>query len=128
MTNKKHIISGIFWGCMAAIVVGNLVTNRKTTCSNPDTASIAPERHEPESSKDSVSYSDAVTAIMHSDMLSTYKQQIISFLDTNMSEDIYKSVICIAADSHMLGSNRRDTIRKICEQHREKNIGYNERM
>lgn len=127
MTNKKYMIGGIFCGCIAAIVVGNLVTNRKT-------ANITSDHHEPESSEDSVSsndsvsYSDAVIAIMHSDMLSTYKQQIISFLDTNMSEDIYKSVICIAADSHMLGSNRRDTIRKICEQHREKNIGYNERM
>lgn len=121
MANKKYMIGGILWGCIAAIVVGNLVTNRKT-------ANIMSDHHEPESSEDSVSYSDAVTAIMHSDMLSTYKQQIISFLDTNMSEDIYKSVICIAADSHMLGSNRRDTIRKICEQHREKNIGYNERM
>lgn len=126
MANKKHIICGIFWGCMAAIVVGNLVINRKTTCGNSDTASITPDRHE--LSNDSVSYSDAVTAIMHSDMLSTYKQQSISFLGTNMSEDIYKSVICIAADSHMLGSNRRDTIRKICERYREKNIGYNERM
>lgn len=126
MTNKKHIIGGIFWGCIAAIVVGNLVTNRKTTCGNPDTASITPDRHE--SNKDPISYGDAVAAIMHSDMLSTYKQQSISFLDTNMSEDIYKSVICIAADSHMLGSNRRDTIRKICERYREKNMDYNERM
>lgn len=121
MTNKKHIISGIFWGCIAAIVVGNLVTNHKA-------ANISSNHHEPESSKDSVSYSEAVAAIMKSDMLSAYKQQIISFLGTNMSEDIYKSIICIAADSRMLGANKRDTIQKICEQYREKNMSYNERM
>ena len=121
MTNKKHIIGGIFWGCIAAIVVGNLVTNRKT-------ANITSDHHEPESSEDSVSYSDAVAAIINSDMLSAYKQQIISSLDTNMSKDIYKSIICIAADSDMLGVNRCSVIREICERYREKNIGYNERM
>ena len=126
MTNKKHIIGGIFWGCIAAIVVGNLVTNRKTTCGNSDTASITPDRHEP--NKDPISYGDAVAAVVNSDMLSAYKQQIISFLDNNMSEDIYKAIICIATDSSMLSSNRCYTIRKICEQHREKNISYNERM
>lgn len=31
MANKKHIIGGIFWGCIAAIIIGNLITNRKAT-------------------------------------------------------------------------------------------------
>lgn len=39
MTNKKYIISGIFWGCIAAIIVGNLITNRKA-------ANISPDHHE----------------------------------------------------------------------------------
>lgn len=122
MTNKKYIIGGIFWGCIAAIVVGNLITNHKAA--NAENAITESEN----THIDSVSYSDAVTAIMNSDMYGLIKQQTIALLGTDMGEDVYKSIIRVAEDKEMLAAYKRDTIRQICERYREKNIGYNERM
>ena len=118
--NRGFIVGSIFGGIIATIVVGNVLShcrsiNTETTDSEPKT-------------DDYTSYSDAVNAIMNTEMLSTWKQEMINAISTDMSEDIYKAIVCIARDEHMLNAVKRDTVLKICEQFREKNKPYNERM
>lgn len=121
MNNRAFVVGSIFGGIIATIVVGNILSHRRnieaeTTDSEPKT-------------DDAVSYSDAVNAIIgNTSMLSTVKQEIISSMNVDMSEDIYKSIICIIQDENMLNSVKRNTILDICDQFREKNKPYNERM
>ena len=119
--NRGFIVGSIFGGIIATIVVGNVLshnrnTGKETTDSEPKT-------------DDTVSYSDAVNAIIgNTSMLSTVKQEIIGSMSVDMSEDIYKSIICIVQDENMLNAVKRNTILDICEKFREKNKPYNERM
>ena len=119
--NKAFIVGSIFGGIIATIVVGNVLSHNRnieaeTTDSEPKT-------------DDTVSYSDAVNAIVSNPiMLSTVKQEIIGAMSVDMGEDIYKSIICIAQDEGMLNAVKRNTILDICEKFREKNKSYNERM
>ena len=119
--NKAFIVGSIFGGIIATIVVGNVLSHHRnieaeTTNSEPKT-------------DDAVSYSDAVNAIIgNAQMLGTVKQEIIGAMSVDMSEDIYKSIICIAQDENMLNAVKRNTILDICEKFREKNKPYNERM
>ena len=121
MNNRAFVVGSIFGGIIATIVVGNVLshnrnTDNKTTDSEPKTDGT-------------VSYSDAVNAIIgNTSMLSTVKQEIISSMTVDMSEDIYKSIICIVQDENMLNAVKRNTILDICEKFREKNKPYNERM
>ena len=121
MNNRAFVVGSIFGGIIATIVVGNVlshhrITDNETTDSKPKT-------------DDTVSYSDAVNAIVsNTNMLGTVKQEIISSMSVDMSEDIYKSIICIAQDENMLNTVKRNTIINICNQFREKNKPYNERM
>ena len=122
MANNKAFIAGsIFGGIIATIVVGNVLSHHRnieaeTTNSEPET-------------DDAVSYSDAVNAIIgNTNMLGTVKQEIIGAMSVDMGEDIYKSIICIAQDENMLNAVKRNTIIDICDQFREKNKPYNERM
>ena len=118
--NMGFIVGSIFGGIIATIVVGNVLShcrsiNTETTDSEPKT-------------DDHMSYSDVVNAIMNTEMLSTWKQEMINAISTDMSEDIYKSIACIAQDEHMLNAVKRNTIIDICDRFREKNKPYNERM
>ena len=119
--NRAFVVGSIFGGIIATIVVGNVLSHNRnieaeTTGSEPET-------------DDAVSYSDAVNAIVGiTNMLGTVKQEIISSMNVDMGEDIYKSIICIAQDEGMLNVVKRDTILDICEKFREKNKPYNERM
>ena len=121
MNDRAFIVGSIFGGIIATIVVGNVLShcrsiNAETTDSEPKT-------------DDTVSYSDAVNAIVSNPiMLSTVKQEIIGSMSVDMSEDIYKSIICIAQDENMLNAAKRNTIINICNRFREKNKPYNERM
>ena len=121
MNNRAFVVGSIFGGIIATIVVGNVLSHRRnidseTTDSEPKT-------------DDHASYSDAVNAIVsNTKMLGTVKQEIISSMSVDMSEDIYKSIICIAQDENMLNAVKRNTILDICEKFREKNKPYNERM
>ena len=121
MNNRAFIVGSIFGGIISTIVVGNVLShcrsiNTETTDSEPKT-------------DDTVSYSDAVNAIIgNTSMLGTIKQEIIGSMSVDMSEDIYKSIICIAQDENMLNTVKRNTIINICNQFREKNKPYNERM
>ena len=121
MNNKAFIVGSIFGGIIATIVVGNVLSHNRnieaeTTDSEPKT-------------DDAVSYSDAVKAIVsNAQMLGTVKQEIIGAMSVDMGEDIYKSIICIAQDENMLNAVKRNTILDICDQVREKNKPYNERM
>lgn len=121
MNNRAFVVGSIFGGIIATIVVGNVLSHRRnidteTTDSEPKT-------------DDAVSYSDAVNAIVgNTIMLGTVKQEIINSMSIDMSEDIYKSIICIAQDENMLNAVKRNTILDICEKFREKNKPYNERM
>ena len=121
MNNKAFIVGSIFGGIIATIVVGNVLSHNRN---------IEAETIDSEPKTDStVSYSDAVNAIIgNASMLSTVKQEIISSMNVDMSEDIYKSIICIAQDENMLDAVKRNTIIDICKQFREKNKPYNERM
>ena len=120
MNNKAFIVGSIFGGIIATIVVGNVLSHNRsieaeTTDSEPKT-------------DDAVSYSDAVKAIVsNAQMLGTVKQEIISSMNVDMGEDIYKSIICIAQDENMLNAVKRNTILDICDQFREKNKGYSEK-
>ena len=120
MNNKAFIVGSIFGGIIATIVVGNVLSHHRnieaeTTDSEPET-------------DDAVSYSDAVNAIVsNAQMLSTVKQEIIGAMSVDMSEDIYKSIICIVKDENMLNAVKRNTILDICDQFREKNKGYSEK-
>ena len=121
MNNRAFVVGSIFGGIIATIVVGNVLshnrnTDNETTDSEPKTDNRA-------------SYSDAVNAIVsNTKMLGTVKQEIISSMSVDMSEDIYKSIICVARDENMLNAVKRNTILDICEKFREKNKPYNERM
>ena len=121
MNNKAFVVGSIFGGIIATIVVGNVLSHRRnieaeTTNSEPET-------------DDAVSYSDAVNAIIgNTNMLSTVKQEIIGAMSVDMGEDIYKSIICIVKDENMLNAVKCNTILDICDQFREKNKPYNERM
>ena len=121
MNNRAFVVGSIFGGIIATIVVGNMLSHRRnidneTTDSEPKT-------------DDAVSYSDAVNAIVsNAQMLSTVKQEIIGSMSVDMSEDIYKSIVCIAQEENMLNAVKRNTILDICEKFREKNKPYNERM
>ena len=118
--NRAFVVGSIFGGIIATIVVGNVLSHNRNT--NNETTDSEPK------TDDRTSYSDAVNAIMNTEMLSTWKQEMINAISTDMSEDIYKAIICIAQDEHMLNAVKRNTVVKICEQFREKNKPYNERM
>ena len=120
MNNKAFIVGSIFGGIIATIVVGNVLSHHR----NIDAETIDSEPK----TNDAVSYSDAVNAIVsNAQMLSTVKQEIIGAMSVDMSEDIYKSIICIARDENMLNAVKRNTILDICDQFREKNKGYSEK-
>lgn len=120
MNNRAFVVGSIFGGIIATIVVGNVLSHRRNA--NTETTDSEPKTN------DSVSYSDAVNAITNTEMLSTWKQEMINAISTDMSEDIYKAIVCIAQAEHMLNVVKRDTILDICEKFREKNKPYNERM
>ena len=121
MNNRAFVVGSIFGGIIATIVVGNVLShNRKI---NVETTDSEPK------TDDTVSYSDAVNAIVsNAQMLGTVKQEIINSMSIDMSEDIYKSIICIVQDENMLNAVKRNTILDICEKFREKNKPYSERM
>ena len=111
MNNRAFVVGSIFGGIIATIVVGNVLSHNRNTDNK------------------TVSYSDVVNAIVsNTKMLGTVKQEIISSMSVDMSEDIYKSIICIVQDENMLNAVKRNTILDICEKFREKNKPYNERM
>ena len=119
--NRAFVVGSIFGGIIATIVVGNTLSHRRIT--DNETTDSKPK------TDDTVSYSDAVNAIVsNTKMLGTVKQEIISSMSVDMNEDIYKSIICIVQDENMLNAVKRNTILDICDQFREKNKPYNERM
>ena len=120
MNNRAFVVGSIFGGIIATIVVGNVLSHRRNT--DNEATDFEPK------TDDRTPYSDAVNAITNTEMLSTWKQEMINAISTDMSEDIYKAIVCIAQDEHMLNAVKRDTVLKICEQFREKNKPYNERM
>ena len=120
MNNRAFVVGSIFGGIIATIVVGNMLshcrnTNTETTDSEPKT-------------DNTVSYSDAVNAIVSSGMVGIVKVEMIGAMPIDMSSAVYKSIICVVQDEKMLSASKRDTVLKICEQFREKNKPYNERM
>ena len=121
MNNRAFVVGSIFGGIIATIVVGNVLSHRRIT--GNETTDSKPK------TDDTVSYSDAVNAIVsNTNMLGTVKLEIIGSMSVDMSEDIYKSIICIAQDENMLNAAKRNTIINICNRFREKNKPYNERM
>ena len=120
MNNRAFVVGSIFGGIIATIVVGNVLSHNRNT--GNETTDSEPK------TDDTVSYSDAVNAIMNTEMLSTWKQEMINAISADMSEDIYKAIVCIAQDKHMLNAVKRDTIIDICDRFREKNKPSNERM
>ena len=120
MNNRAFVVGSIFGGIIATIVVGNVLSHNRsidveTTDSEPKT-------------DDTVSYSDAVNAIVSSGMFGLVKEEMICAMPIDMSSAVYKSIICVVQDEKMLSASKRDIVLKICEQFREKNKPYNERM
>ena len=121
MNNRAFVVGSIFGGIIATVVVGNVLSHNRNT--DNETTDSEPK------TDDHASYSDAVNAIVsNTNMLGTVKLEIIGSMSVDMSEDIYKSIICIARDENMLNAVKRNTILDICEKFREKNKPYNERM
>ena len=60
-----------------------------------------------------VGYSDAVNAIMNSDMMGSYKRDAIEALPKDKDCEFYKSVMYIA-NADMMGSYKVDLIRRMC--------------
>lgn len=61
-----------------------------------------------------VKYSDAVDAIMSSDMLSSYKEKAVVTIPKGEDSQFYKAIIRVAK-SDMMSSYKCDTIKKMCE-------------
>lgn len=61
-----------------------------------------------------VSYSDVFSAIMSSDMLSSYKKEAAAILPKDGDSELYKAVIHVLR-SDMMSSSKLETIRSICE-------------
>lgn len=121
MNNKMFIVGSIFGGIIATIVAGNILSHCRNTNAETTNSELRTDN--------TVSYSDAINAIVgNTSMLSTVKQEIIRAMSVDMSEDIYKSIICVVQDENMLNMVKRNTILDICDQFREKNKPYNERM
>ena len=121
MNNRAFVVGSIFGGIIATIAVGNVLSHNRNA--DNEATDFEPKTN------NTVSYSDAVNAIVsNTKMLGIVKQEIINSMSINMSEDIYKSIICIAQDENMLNAVKRNTILDICEKFREKNKPYNERM
>ena len=121
MNNRAFVVGSIFGGIIATIVVGNVLSHRRSTGNEATDSETKTD--------DTVSYSDAVNAIDgNATMLGTVKQEIISSMSVDISEDIYRSIICIAQDENMLNTVKCNTIIGICDRFREKNKPYNERM
>lgn len=59
-------------------------------------------------------YSEAVEAIMRSDMFSSEKHKVISALPCTKGTGFYKAIISIASDSSMFSSDKVKTILKLC--------------
>ena len=120
MNNKAFIVGSIFGGIIATIVVGNVLSHCRNT--DNETTDSEPKMD------DAVSYSDAVNAITSSGMVGIVKEEMICAMPIDMSSAVYKSIICVVQDEKMLSASKRATVLKICEQFREKNKPYNERM
>lgn len=58
-------------------------------------------------------YSDVISAILHSGMLSSYKTKIVAMVPKNGDTELYKSIIAVI-NSDMLSSNKVDIIKDIC--------------
>ena len=121
MNNRAFVVGSIFGGIIATIVVGNVLSHNRNT--DNETTDFEPK------TDDHASYSDAVNAIVSNPiMLSTVKQELIGAMSVDINKNIYKSIVCIVQDENMLNAVKRNTILDICDQFREKNKPYNERM
>lgn len=61
-----------------------------------------------------VGYSDVFSAIMNSDMMSSYKKEAAAILPKDGDSELYKAVIHVL-NSDMMSSSKLETIRSICE-------------
>lgn len=64
---------------------------------------------------DGATFSDAVEAIMDSDMMASYRDEAISALTKDGDSELYKAIIHIA-NSDMMGSYKVDAIKRLCEK------------
>ena len=61
------------------------------------------------------SYGEAVKAIVHSDMLDSYKRDVVGLLKTNGDVEYYESVISIV-NSNMLDSYKKEMVKTLSEE------------
>ena len=90
----KFVGKGVAYGLSLASLFGTKVTIKRTYESGY------------------VGYYDAIDSVMESDMLDSYKNEIVDMIKTNAEPRYYKSVITVIA-SDMLDSYKRDTIKKL---------------
>jgi hypothetical protein len=64
---------------------------------------------------ESAGYGDAVSAIMNSDMLGSYKSEAVAMLEKCASSEYYKAVISIVENDDMLSSYKVKTIKSLSE-------------
>lgn len=62
------------------------------------------------------SYSDAISAIVNSCMLASYKQEAVALVKRDLDAEIYDAIIEVAQNNSMLASYRVDMIRCLCEK------------
>lgn len=93
----KALGKGIAYGALLAFVGGTKITVKQTYSVGP------------------VGYYDAVNSIMESDMLDSYKREIVEMIKPDCDSEYYKTIVSVIK-SDMLDSYKRDTIKTLSEQ------------
>lgn len=60
-------------------------------------------------------YSDTIKVIVNSNMLDSYKKEVINMVEKDKDEEYYKAIVEVV-NSNMLGSYTVEAIKKICEK------------
>lgn len=78
-------------------ILASVIVNKQTECRNL-----------------TAGYDDVVSAIMHSDMLSSDKCDVVSVVRRNGDAELYRALIHIINDHSLLSSYKKDMIKQLC--------------
>lgn len=79
-------------------------------------ASVSENTYAVRDRKTTYTYSDAVDAIMESDMFSADKRQAVSLLRRYGTSEFYKAVILVVKNESMWSSDKLNTIRDLAQE------------
>ena len=105
---KEQVINGIkFVGLIALASAGTIAKN---SLQNSADYKLNQKRYA------NADYTDAIEAVMNSDMWSSDKRQIIDTIPRNGDTSLYSGIIAIAKGNSLWSSDRRHSIIKMCEE------------